>query len=115
MNGAELFAVDALAAHVPVIVRAWLWGSVAWMMMCRVRQLGPESRRLINVAMALAGTGAAGQALAVVVPFSPGQLRAIDLATAGGLFAYMLAFSPQWSRGAPAITRRVDQRDIPGG
>lgn len=108
-------AVAAAALHLPVLIRAWLWIAVAWLLLCRLRQLGPDSRLLINVSLSLATTGALGQALAVVVPFSATQLRAIDLATAGGLFAYLLAFTPEWSRGAPAITRRVDQRDIPGG
>lgn len=106
-------AWEALVSRLPGVMQGWLWFGVAWTVLCRLRVLGPDSRRLITVSLALTGTGALGKSLAVIVPFSAAQLAAIELATAGGLFAVLLAFSPQWAGGAPEITRRVEQRDAP--
>ena len=99
-------AWDALVQRLPVIMQGWLWFGVFWMSLCRLRALGPESRRLILISLSLLGIGALGQVLAIAVQFNARQLLAIELATAGGLFATFLAFSPNWAGGAPEITRR---------
>ena len=99
-------AAECLIAHLPDLVRSGLWLGVAWMMLCRLRKLGPESRRLLNISLSMAGAGALGEALAIVVPWSARQAMAIDLLAVGGLFGLLLVFSSEWADAPPAVTRR---------
>lgn len=99
-------AADCMLRHLPELIRSALWLGIAWMMLCRLRKLGPESRKLINISLSMAGAGALGEALAIVVPWTTRQAMAIDLITAGGLFGLLLVFSSEWASDAPAVTRR---------
>lgn len=98
--------LDSLIAHLPAVIRSALWLGIAWMMLCRLRKLGPESRLLLNICLSAAGAGALGQAIGIIVPWSQRWLIALDLMTIGGLFGLLLVFSGEWAAGAPAVTRR---------
>lgn len=99
-------ATECLLTHLPDLIRSGLWLGVAWMMLCRLRKLGPESRKLLNASLSMAGAGALGEALAIVVPWSARQAAALELLAVGGLFGLLLVFSSEWADGAPAVTRR---------
>ncbi len=99
-------ALDLAAVNLPQLMRSALWLGVAWMMLCRARKIGPDSRRLVNISIACAGAGALGEALTLIVPWTARQAMAIDLLTVGGWFGLLMAFSSEWAGGAPEVTRR---------